>query len=189
MKLNLGCGFNREVGYVNVDKFTHCNPDIKVDLEVFPWRWKDNSIEEIRAYHVLEHLGQSTDVFLGVMKECYRVLKPGGTIHLRVPHPRSDNFLHDPTHVRPITPGAMALFSKKHNQDCIDRKWPSTPLGLYLDIDFELTKLFYHITKSWGDRHEKMAKVDVERAKAFINKAISEKFNVVEDIELTLTKV
>src|SRR6516162_1537826 len=60
LKLNLGCGDKRIPGYINVDKFS--NPDLKHDLETFPWPWPDDSVSEILLIHVLEHLGQETRV-------------------------------------------------------------------------------------------------------------------------------
>src|SRR5690242_6188134 len=112
MKLNLGCGQNKVPGYLNVDKYAACEPDRVVDLEAFPWPFADGSAEEILLTHVLEHLGRDTDTFLGIMKELYRVLSPGGKVEIRVPHPRSEGFLGDPTHVRPISPTILTLFSK-----------------------------------------------------------------------------
>ena len=61
LKLNLGCGNNKYDGFLNVDKFGE--PDIKWDLEKFPWPWEDNSVDEIRIIHVLEHLGDCLQFF------------------------------------------------------------------------------------------------------------------------------
>ena len=47
MKLNLGCGHDHKDGYINVDVSDLGNPDQVVDLEVLPWPWEDNAIEEI----------------------------------------------------------------------------------------------------------------------------------------------
>ena len=55
MKLNLGCGNNKIDDWINVDKEEACNPDKVVDLEVFPWPWPDNGIDDIKLIHVLEH--------------------------------------------------------------------------------------------------------------------------------------
>jgi hypothetical protein len=52
LRLNLGCGAKKLSGFVNVDKFGE--PDLKYDLEVFPWPWDNNSVVEILLNHVLE---------------------------------------------------------------------------------------------------------------------------------------
>lgn len=141
MKLNLGCGQNRMEGYVNTDKEPLVEPDVVMDLEDFPWPFDDDSVDEVVANHVLEHVGADPQVFLGVMQELYRVCRPGALLRIAVPHPRHDNFLSDPTHVRAITPMTMQLFSKAN---CLEWKrlgGANTPLALYADVDFELREV------------------------------------------------
>ncbi len=103
MKLNLGCGYNKLDGYVNVDSDPNCEPDTLADIEdSLPF--EDNSVDEIVLNHVLEHLGQTTKVYFHVWKEMYRVLKDGALVLINVPHHNHDNFHHDATHVRKVTP-------------------------------------------------------------------------------------
>ena len=90
MKLNLGCGNYKMDGFFNVDKFAYCEPDEVVDLEVFPWPWADNAVDEVVMSHVLEHLGQETKVYFGIIKELYRVCGDGAEVRIAVPHPRHD---------------------------------------------------------------------------------------------------
>jgi hypothetical protein len=136
MKLNLGCGLNKQPGFVNVD--LHGEPDLVWDLEVFPWPWPDDAAAEIWLIHVLEHLGRDVAVFIRIMQELYRVAAPGAAIRIVVPHPRHDDFINDPTHVRMITADTMTLFSKKYN-----RRWQAlgaanSPLALYHNVDFDI---------------------------------------------------
>lgn len=138
MKLNLGSGFKHLDGYINVDQFPDCNPDMVVDLEQFPLPWDDNSIDEIVMDNVLEHIGQLTPVFLKFIQELYRICKHDAVIHVMVPHPRHDCFLIDPTHCRVITPEGMSLFDKSVNEETLKNNQPSTPLGLYLNVDFKI---------------------------------------------------
>lgn len=138
MKLNLGCGGRRLAGYVNVDM--HGEPDVRHDLETFPWPWADSTAEEVVLSHVLEHLGAASAVFIGVMKEIHRVCAPGALVRIAVPHPRHDHFLGDPTHVRPITPEVLSLFSKANCARWAEIGAANTPLAVYHDIDFEIVE-------------------------------------------------
>ena len=86
VKLNLGCGNTSKEGYINVDRVLNKTVDKIVDLNITPYPWKDNSIEEINIDQVVEHITLPIDVFLF---ECYRILKPNGVMHLSTP-----NFYH-----------------------------------------------------------------------------------------------
>src|ERR1051325_5898267 len=101
MKLNLGCGSKALEGFVNVDKYRTDATDLVLDLETTPWPWPSDCAEEVRFIHSLEHMGHDTEVCLGIMRELYRVCADGAKIVIHAPHPRCDDYLGDPTHVRP----------------------------------------------------------------------------------------
>ena len=182
LKLNLGCGSKILEGYVNVDKFG--NPDQKVDLEVFPWPWKDNSVKEIILSHVLEHLGKDTDIFLKIMQELYRISSKKAIIHINVPHPRCDAYIGDPTHVRPITLNILNLFSKKENKKYITNGWANTTLALFLDIDFEVIHHKIHLMPYWQQKYE--AK---QISKEELDFALIHYYNVVQELEFKLNVI
>lgn len=79
--LNLGCGHTKFKGFINVDAYEICNPDVVWDLNKRPWPWEDNSIDHIAMFHVLEHL----DDWWGAIEECSRILKIGSNLDVRVP--------------------------------------------------------------------------------------------------------
>ena len=81
-RLNLGCGMDIREGYINVDKFMLPNVDVIHNLDVFPYPFDDNSINEIIFIDCLEHL---KDVE-AVIEECYRILKVGAEIIINVPY-------------------------------------------------------------------------------------------------------
>jgi len=53
-----------------------------------------SSVDHIYAFHFLEHVADP----VGVLRECQRVLKPGGTIHIVVPYYTSQMQAHDLYH-------------------------------------------------------------------------------------------
>ena len=151
LKLNLGCGERHLAGYVNVDKYG--NPDLRCDLEELPWPWADNSVTEIQLIHVLEHLGQSTDVYLDIIREIYRVCQHGARIRIVVPHYRHELFFDDPTHVRAITPMGIQLFSQRLNRMWIEQGVANSPLGLHLGVNLELKNTIFYPSQDWFRLH------------------------------------
>lgn len=97
--LNLGCGWRKHGEGINVDGFMACEPDVLWDLNKFPYPWDDNSVDEIYAYHIFEHL---TD-WWGAFAECARILKPNGQLEIRVPDATSDTALAYRDHLHIIS--------------------------------------------------------------------------------------
>ena len=184
MRLNLGCGNRKINDWVNVDKVATCNPDKIVNLEELPWPWPDNSVDEILLSHVLEHLGAATDVYLGIIKELYRICRDGALINIRVPHPRHDIFLNDPTHVRAITPDGLRLFSQAQNRNWIAKGAPHTPLGIYLGVDFTIQSLNTVLDERWRGRFKRseISLDDLKHAMRTYN-------NVVAEIQIVMRAI
>ena len=93
-KLNLGCGTDKLDGYVGVDSIKTAAVDIVHDLNIFPYPFEDNSVDEILMDNVLEHL---EDV-IKVMEELHRISKKDAIIRINVPHAKCTGALADPTH-------------------------------------------------------------------------------------------
>ena len=55
---------------------------INHDLTKFPYPLKDNTVSQIEATQIFEHL----DDWRSTLYECHRMLKPGGLIMIQVPH-------------------------------------------------------------------------------------------------------
>jgi hypothetical protein len=55
MKLNMGCGFNKREGYLNLDLSPECHPNLVCDLESLPWPWKDDSVDQVLFNHCDAH--------------------------------------------------------------------------------------------------------------------------------------
>lgn len=96
--LNLGCGnriaqTNDKQRWLNVDQFPNDGVNLVANLEEgLPF--KNESIHYIDLRHVLEHI----DNYMDLLMECYRVLIPGGVLHVTVPHADCRAAKADPTH-------------------------------------------------------------------------------------------
>jgi len=80
LKLNIGCGPHPLPGYQNIDLY-HSAADVKAPADKLPY--KDNSVIEILAEHLIEHL--TFYEFNKAMAEWHRVLKSGGVLTLECP--------------------------------------------------------------------------------------------------------
>ncbi len=121
-KLNLGCGEFKKEGYINVDYLSVSEPDIKHNLDVFPYPFEDNTFTLIAADHLLEHLENPFQV----MKELHRIAKDGCLIQIKVPH-FSRGFTHA-RHVRGFDVSFPLYFAPSFQ-------------GGYQGVALELTKM------------------------------------------------
>lgn len=80
VRLNLGSGDSKLEGFISVDLYDE-TADVRADICELPF--DNESIDEIVAYQVIEHLeyNKSQQMF----DEMYRVLKPGGTAIVETP--------------------------------------------------------------------------------------------------------
>ncbi len=109
--LNLGAGNRIIAGAVNHDIIRH-RPEIDVthDLNMLPWPWEDCSFDKIVARAVLEHLRPN---LIETVNECWRILAPGGELHIKVPYWNSDHSFLDPTHYWRFSPRTLEVFDPK----------------------------------------------------------------------------
>lgn len=75
IRLNIGAGDTELDGYTPIDR--------KLGSEAYPLPYEDNSVDEIRASHILEHFSFADAQ--QALNEWVRVLKPGGVCKVAVP--------------------------------------------------------------------------------------------------------
>jgi hypothetical protein len=75
LRLNIGGGDTQIDGFTNVDR--------KLGTEAFPLANADNSVDEIRAVHILEHFPRAKTQ--AVLNDWVRAMKPGARIRVSVP--------------------------------------------------------------------------------------------------------
>ncbi len=179
MKLNLGCGSNILEDYINLDKFDYYNPNIVHDLEVTPYPFEDNSVDEILMSHVLEHVGQDPNIFNNIIKELYRICKNKSIIDIIVPHARHDDFISDPTHVRPITIEGLKLYDKEKNKKWEKEGYSNTPFGLILDVNFKILK----VDLKPDEKYEKLI-IDKKMTQSDILEIMQKYNNVIKEMKI-----
>ena len=111
IRLDIGCGRNKRPGFIGIDKEDYSDlynegeficRDIEKGLP-----FCDNSVDEIFCQHVLEHIFDLDFV----IHEIWRVLKPGRTVTIIVPHRDSPNAYKDPTHIRFFTEHSFEYYT------------------------------------------------------------------------------
>nr|MBC8445887.1 methyltransferase domain-containing protein [Chloroflexota bacterium] len=94
IRIDIGCGHNKPAGgYVGVDNRPLPGVDVLHNLDLglpFP----DDYADEIRAYHILEHLRDP----VWTMWEIWRVLKPNGRLVFEVPSTSGEGAFAHPDH-------------------------------------------------------------------------------------------
>lgn len=151
-RLNLGCGLNKFDGYVNVDISENYNPDVVFDLNEKKWPWKDNEFQHIVAKDVLEHLGNTGEDFIDVIKEMYRISENGAIWEIQTPHWRCDTALDDPTHKRLITIGMFHLFNKKRMFEVAKSGDSGSLLAFEKNVDLEVCDIQFTYTPFWDQK-------------------------------------
>ncbi len=112
--LNLGCGddIRQSPGpgwvVINHDKARYREGvDETHDLNILPWPWVSNSIHILVAHSVLEHL---TLMLVESFNECWRIIKPGGRLDVKLPLWDRPKAHDDPTHRWYVGMGTLDTF-------------------------------------------------------------------------------
>ena len=129
VRLNLASGSHPKTGWLNVDLFAP-HADLRLDLRE-PLPFLASSVDTIYAEHFFEHLeypnvldsggweletADAPSEALGWLRECHRVLRPGGVLEIIVPD----------------TEGMIGVYVNRHNEPPVHAwwgpQWCDTPL-------------------------------------------------------------
>ena len=108
--LDVGCGINKRPGAIGIDRNPASRADALVDLDRFPYPFRDSSFDELQAVHVIEHV---TDV-LKTMEEFHRLVRAGGEVIIVTPHYTDFSSFCDPTHRWHLNSFSMRYFGEDH---------------------------------------------------------------------------
>ena len=120
--------------WTNIDRVAIDGVDEVIDLFAYPWvrssngnPWNENTVDEIWASHMVEHIPHTAryapcattmhqtqgalDGWYAWFYEAWRILKPGGLLHIVAPTAFSLQAMSDPSHTRYIVPSSFSYLS------------------------------------------------------------------------------
>ncbi len=111
MRLNLGCGTDFKAGWVNHDCMERPGVGQVHDLNVYPWPWDGDSVAEVVAKDVLEHLADK----LRPAAELWRICRHGARVELMMPNGlTNDRQWFHPGHHLAYHPGNFEIYAPGH---------------------------------------------------------------------------
>lgn len=123
MKLDIGCGKRKDEGWIGIDIQLLPGVDILHDLNLHPWPVKAGSVDQAKAWHIVEHIPPAAITekgtrlpFMEFMDECWRVLKVGARLDIETPYGSSAGFINDPTHCNPINEATFEYFDPDYER-------------------------------------------------------------------------
>jgi len=106
MKLHLGNGKEYLTGWTNIDHPNNpCKKDLAIDLEQYPWPFKNNTITSIYTVRFLEHLNADK-----TLAEIWRICKPKTIVTIIVPFSIIKLIKQEPYHLQRNGIGGLRRF-------------------------------------------------------------------------------
>jgi SAM-dependent methyltransferase len=124
--IDIGCGERKTPGAIGLDIAPLKTVDVLGDV-TFGLPFKDSTADRVHASHLLEHF----EDLPAVMKEVWRVCKPGGRFYVTVPHSSSHYMTwRDPTHKRGVNLSTLTYFDRS--------TFEGNLFSYYAGIDFRI---------------------------------------------------
>ena len=136
INLDVGCGFNKNAGFLGMDKRAVDVVDIVHDAEDFPWPLDDMSCAVVAASHLIEHIKPWLQI--DFMNECWRVLEPGGILAIATPYATSFGYAQDPTHCSPWNEATPTYFIAGEPLYNVYKPKPWSKERIYWDVKFNM---------------------------------------------------
>ncbi len=112
IRLDIGCGENKQKGFIGLDARQLKGVDIVHDLETFPYPLPNGCCTMIVGSHIIEHIKPWHSISL--MNELWRISKVGGQLALSTPYPGSRGFWQDPTHCNGWNEATFQYFDPRY---------------------------------------------------------------------------
>lgn len=105
MKIDLGCGSKKKIGFIGLDQYPMAGVDHVLQIGIDPWPFEDATVSEAYSNNFLEHLTNLNGAYERVhfFNELYRVLQVNAKAFVAIPHWNCDRYYGDPTHKEPFS--------------------------------------------------------------------------------------
>ena len=110
VRFDLGCGRNKQHGFIGVDMVALEGVDIVCDLESYPWPFPDECASTVMASHLLEQIDPKRHGMLRFMDEVWRITRPDGRFLAVTWYPGTRPFYADPCFINPINEVTWCYF-------------------------------------------------------------------------------
>lgn len=137
IQLDIGCGGNKQAGFVGMDARQLPGVDVVWNWNDFPWPFQDNSVLRSIASHVVEHVNPVDGNFIRWMDEVWRITVPAGQFAIAMPYGWSFGYIQDPTHCNPCNEATWAYFAPEH---------PSGLYNIYRPKPWKIEMLSWDVT-------------------------------------------
>ena len=129
VSVELGCGrTKKESTSIGIDMMDLPGVDLVGDVYEVLAQFPEASVDNVYSSHFFEHVPDLEKL----LQEVSRVLKPGGSLQLTVPHFSNPYYYSDPTHRTPFGLYTLAYFCE---QNLFRRNVPNYGFNVALVID------------------------------------------------------
>jgi hypothetical protein len=119
IKFDLGCGQDKQPGFISIDSRSLPGVDIVHNLEKYPYPLLDKTATLIKAGHIVEKINPVNQGFIRFMNEMWRILKYDGQLLISSYYAGSAGYWSDPCNINGCTQHTWFYFD------------PLNPAGLY----------------------------------------------------------
>ena len=112
VRFDLGCGNNKQQGFIGIDTRKLRSVDIVCNLEDFPWPIPSNCARAIIMSHFWEHISPKNTI--GFMDQLHRICKNKAQIFISGPYGTEFRFIQDPTHCNPSNEATFLYWDPRH---------------------------------------------------------------------------
>jgi SAM-dependent methyltransferase len=94
LRLDVGCGENKNEGFIGMDKVRLKGVDVVHDAHDLPWPFPDSCAQLVALSNVIQYLDPKS--IFEVTDEIWRILKPRGSLIIAAPYAGAFQTVRDP---------------------------------------------------------------------------------------------